>query len=100
PATPPVKIGSGIPVKEMLPTGVDPAKSSIVVAAGTEMSIIQTFYSRSDVIPLLSPSVDRPRQFNFNPGALRNYSDAYAVTEYSNGQIRLARSAISGSGKI
>src|SRR5438094_738845 len=38
PAKPPVKVGSGIPVKEMLPTGVDPAKSSIVVAAGTEIS--------------------------------------------------------------
>ena len=76
------------------------ALRSAAVAPGTNMSTIQTFYSRSDVIPLLSPSVDRSREFDFNPGALWNYPDAYSFTGYSNGEVRLASFAISGSGRI
>ena len=43
PAKPPVKVGSGVPVKEMLPTGVEAAKSSIVVVAGIETSALRAY---------------------------------------------------------
>ncbi len=69
-------------------------------APGTNMSTIQTFYSRSDVIPLLSPSVDRPREFGFNPSALRNYSDAYAHASYSNCQVGMEGLVLTRSGGI
>jgi hypothetical protein len=56
------------------------------LAPGTNMSTLQTFYSGSDVIPLLSPSVDRPREFSFNPGASRRYA---------NRQVRMEGFAVS-----
>ena len=70
------------------------------LSPGTNMSTVQTFYSRSDVIPLLSPSVDRSREFDFNPGALWNHADAHSFTGYSNREVGLASFAISGSGRI
>ena len=70
------------------------------LSLGTNMPTLQTFHSRSDVIPLLSPSVNRSREFDFNPGALWNYADAHPFTGYSNGEVRLASFAISGSGGI
>ena len=70
------------------------------LSLGTNMSTLQTFHSRSDVIPLLSPSVDRSREFDFNPGALWNYADTHPFSGYSIGEVRLASFAISGSGRI
>src|SRR5213082_2580104 len=38
-----IGIGSGIPVKEMLPTGAEPAKSSMVVATGIETAALRAY---------------------------------------------------------